>query len=115
MPVLARDAAAQKLAQTGTGAKGALLFHSSSSPRSSAADGRRRPAKLFLYPSPRHLFADTSLPDYDDTAAALLLERVFRFLDDVEELHSAPPVASSSLRSSFYRPDARLSGESQVH
>lgn len=41
-------------------------------------------AELFLYPGDRHLFADDSLPDYDEEAAALLNERVLRFLDDVE-------------------------------
>lgn len=37
-------------------------------------------AELFLYPGDRHLFADSSLPWYDDAAAALLAERVLRFL-----------------------------------
>ncbi len=37
-------------------------------------------AELFLYPGDRHLFADNSLPDYDEKAAALLTERVLRFL-----------------------------------
>jgi dienelactone hydrolase len=37
-------------------------------------------AELFLYPGDRHLFADESLPDYDEDAAALLMERVLRFL-----------------------------------
>jgi len=27
-------------------------------------------AELFLYPGNRHLFADNSLPDYDESAAA---------------------------------------------
>jgi dienelactone hydrolase len=40
-------------------------------------------AELFLYPGDEHLFADSSLPSYDRTAAALLLERVLGFLDDV--------------------------------
>ena len=31
----------------------------------------------------RHLFADSSLTDYDEGAATLLLERVRRFLDDI--------------------------------
>jgi dienelactone hydrolase len=39
-------------------------------------------AKLFLYPGDRHLFADNSLPDYDESAAALLTERVLSFLDN---------------------------------
>jgi dienelactone hydrolase len=37
-------------------------------------------AELFLYPGDRHLFADDSLPDYDESAAALLTERVLGFL-----------------------------------
>jgi dienelactone hydrolase len=37
-------------------------------------------AELFLYPGDRHLFADSSLPSYDDAAAALLTERVLEFL-----------------------------------
>ena len=41
-------------------------------------------AELFLYSGDRHLFADDSLPDYDEDAAALLQERVLRFLDTVE-------------------------------
>ena len=41
-------------------------------------------AELFLYPGDRHLFADNSLPDYDETAAALLKQRVLSFLDNIE-------------------------------
>lgn len=41
-------------------------------------------AELFVYPGDRHLFADSSLPDYDDNAATLLKQRVVRFLDEVE-------------------------------
>ncbi len=41
-------------------------------------------AELFLYPGDRHLFADSSLPDYDEGAAALLMERVLNFLESVE-------------------------------
>jgi dienelactone hydrolase len=37
-------------------------------------------AELFLYPGDRHLFADRSLPDYDEGAARLLLERALAFL-----------------------------------
>jgi dienelactone hydrolase len=40
-------------------------------------------AELFVYPGDRHLFADSSLPDYDESAARLLKERMLRFLDDV--------------------------------
>jgi len=37
-------------------------------------------AELFLYPGDRHLFADSSLSDYDERAAALLEQRVRSFL-----------------------------------
>src|SRR6266516_6946461 len=40
-------------------------------------------AELFLYPGDGHLFADNSLPDYDESAAALLTERVLAFLKTV--------------------------------
>src|SRR5690348_15755293 len=40
-------------------------------------------AELFLYPGDRHLFADRSLPDYDESAATLLQERVRAFLTNV--------------------------------
>ena len=40
-------------------------------------------AELFLYRGDRHLFADNTLPDYDETAAALLEERVLKFLDNI--------------------------------
>jgi dienelactone hydrolase len=40
-------------------------------------------AELFLYPGDRHLFADSSLPDFDERAAALLSERVLAFLSAV--------------------------------
>jgi len=42
-------------------------------------------AQLFLYPGNRHLFADNSLPDYDEKAAALLLDRVLSFLDRIAQ------------------------------
>ena len=104
---------AQELAQTRPGAKGALLF-SAAFPASEfgdswppgvplqihmmeedewavedlpaarelveATDG----AELFLYPGDRHLFADSSLPDYDEEAARLLKRRVLAFLKGVE-------------------------------
>jgi len=38
-------------------------------------------AELFIYPGDRHLFADRSLPSYDDGATALLLQRSREFLD----------------------------------
>ena len=37
-------------------------------------------AELFLYPGDQHYFADSSLPSYVPTAAALLTERVLDFL-----------------------------------
>ncbi len=40
-------------------------------------------AELFLYPGDRHLFADPSLPAYDEPAATLLTQRVLGFLDGV--------------------------------
>lgn len=102
---------AQMLAQTRPGAKGALLLHSCVP---TSQFGRPWPrgvplqihtmeadewgdldvarqlaetiegAELFLYPGDRHLFADSSLPDYDESAATLLKQRVLRFLDRIE-------------------------------
>jgi dienelactone hydrolase len=40
-------------------------------------------AELFLYPGDQHLFADSSLPAYDENAAALLKQRVLGFLGSV--------------------------------
>lgn len=40
-------------------------------------------ADLFLYPGDRHLFADSSLPSYDEDAAGLLKKRVLGFLGAV--------------------------------
>jgi len=37
-------------------------------------------AELFLYPGDGHLFADSSLPSYDASAASLLRQRVIEFL-----------------------------------
>ena len=101
---------AQMLAQTRPGTRGALLFHScipvtefgeawpSGVPvQIHAMDGdpefvggdldaarslvaTTSEAELFLYPGKDHLFADSSLPDYDEAAAALLTERVLGFL-----------------------------------
>jgi dienelactone hydrolase len=42
-------------------------------------------AELFLYPGDRHLFADSSLPDYDEEAATLLEQRVLAFLKRVDD------------------------------
>lgn len=41
-------------------------------------------AELFLYPGKQHLFADNSLPSYNEPAATLLMERVLRFLGDIK-------------------------------
>jgi dienelactone hydrolase len=103
---------AQQLAQTRPGARGALLLYSClpvsefgdawpegvpvqihgkeadpfflediEAAQALAASIDR--AELFLYPGEQHLFADSSLPDYDPAAAALLTERVLAFLDAV--------------------------------
>lgn len=40
-------------------------------------------AELFLYPGDRHLFVDNSLPDYAESAATLLKQRVLSFLDNL--------------------------------
>ena len=105
---------AQLLAQTRPGAKGALLFHGAIPPAEFGGpwpegvplqihlmdadewalegdldvarelDETVESAELFLYPGDRHLFTDSSLPDYDQGAATLLKQRVLRFLDGVE-------------------------------
>jgi dienelactone hydrolase len=48
-------------------------------------------AELFLYPGPEHLFADSSLSSYDSASAALLTKRVLAFLSRV-----APPSRAAS-------------------
>ena len=103
---------AQLLAQTRPGARGALFF-SAALPASEFGDSWPRGvplqihmmeedewvdedlpaarelvetvagAELFLYPGDRHLFADSSLPDYDESAAAMLRKRALAFLDNV--------------------------------
>jgi dienelactone hydrolase len=103
---------AQRLAQTRSGARGALLMYSclpvsefgEAWPEDVPAqvhgkagdeffledidaaralvDSTDR-AELFLYPGTEHLFADSSLAPYDPEAAALLTERVLAFLDNV--------------------------------
>jgi dienelactone hydrolase len=40
-------------------------------------------AELFIYPGSGHLFADSSLGDYDEQAAALLKVRTLEFLQRV--------------------------------
>ncbi len=42
--------------------------------------GEAKDAKLFLYHGDQHYFADSTLPSYDPSAAALLLDRVLGFL-----------------------------------
>jgi dienelactone hydrolase len=105
--------AAQQLAQTRPGARGALLmsaclpvsefgdawpanvpvqvhgkeadpFFSEDIDAARALVGSTDQAELFLYPGEEHLFADSSLASYDAAAAALLTERVLAFLDTVE-------------------------------
>ena len=103
---------AQKLAQTRSGARGALFFYScvptsefGSWPTGvpvqihgmdadpifvgeGDVDAARalveevKDAELFLYPGDQHYFADSSLPSYDRDAATLLTERVLSFLAD---------------------------------
>ena len=103
---------AQQLAQTRPGARGALFMYSClpvsefgdawpagvpvqihakeddpefAEDRAAAESlaGSSDDAELFLYPGSEHLFADSSLPEYDPGAAALLMERVKAFLDAV--------------------------------
>jgi dienelactone hydrolase len=104
---------AQELAQTRRGAKGALLFSAAfpdsefggswppgvplqihmmeadewameDLPAARELVETIEGAELFLYPGDRHLFADNSLPDYDEGAAKLLKQRVLIFLDNIE-------------------------------
>jgi dienelactone hydrolase len=99
---------ARRLVQRRSGARGALFFHSAPPAEDGDAwpngiplqihameddpwmqedfDEARRlaaqveGAELFVYPGRGHLFADDSLPDYDEAAAALLTERTLTFL-----------------------------------
>jgi dienelactone hydrolase len=41
-------------------------------------------AELFLYPGDRHLFADSSLPDYDESATTLVRQRMLDLLATIE-------------------------------
>jgi dienelactone hydrolase len=105
---------AQELAQTRPGTKGALLFHACFPPSEFGGpwpqgvslqihlmeadewalegdldaarelDETVESAELFLYPGDRHLFADNSLPDYDESAATLLKQRALSFLDNID-------------------------------
>jgi dienelactone hydrolase len=101
---------AQMLAQTRRGARGALLFHGCVPPSEFETpwpDGvpvqirmmeedewadedlvvarelveENDNAELFLYPGDGHLFADSSLADFDEGAAALLKKRTLAFLE----------------------------------
>jgi dienelactone hydrolase len=101
---------AQNLAQTRPGAKGALFFDSALPPSEfggdwpegvplqihmmeddewaeedlpAARDLADAGAELFLYPGDKHLFADSSLPQYDEEAATQLKQRVLGFLERV--------------------------------
>lgn len=47
-------------------------------------------AELFLYPGDQHLFADSSLPGYDESAATLLMQRVLSFLGTSGNCSSSP-------------------------
>jgi len=106
---------AQMLAQTRSGAKGALLFeaclplsefggtwpkgvpvqiHGMDADEFFALEGDLEAARalvqtapdaeLFLYSGNRHLFADKSLPSYDEHATKLLAERVLGFLGRIK-------------------------------
>lgn len=104
---------AQELAQTRSGAKGALLLeacvpaaewggwpagvpvqiHGMDGDEFFAGEGdvdaarelvaSDAEAELFLYPGERHLFSDETLTSYDAEATSLLLRRVIEFLDRV--------------------------------
>ena len=103
---------AQMLTQTRPGAKGALLLHACVPPSefeapwpegvplqihmmeedewvkedlvvAQALVDEIENAELFLYPGDGHLFADSSLSDFDEEAAALLEERTRAFLEAV--------------------------------
>jgi dienelactone hydrolase len=103
---------AQSLAQTRPGASGALFFHGCLPPSEfggpwpdgvplqihamdddpwmeedrGAAEALVQEvddAELFIYPGSGHLFADSSLGDYDEQAAALLKVRALAFLQGI--------------------------------
>jgi dienelactone hydrolase len=103
--------AAQRLAQTRPGSRGALLISSAVAPEEFGGPwpagvplqmhmmendewakdydipaareivAKVKGAELFLYPGDGHLIADSSAPDYDEKAALLLQKRVLEFLD----------------------------------
>jgi dienelactone hydrolase len=103
---------AQSLAQTRPGARGAIFYHAAlptsefggswpegvplqihmmdrdpwaeeDRPAAEALVEQIEDAQLFLYPGSGHLFADSSLDDYDEQAAGLLMERTLAFLNRV--------------------------------
>jgi dienelactone hydrolase len=105
---------AQMLAQTRPGARGALLFHSAVPPAEFGGDWPRNVplqihimdrdpfalkgdleaarelaatqprAELFEYPGEKHLFLDRGLPDYDEAAASLAIQRATSWLDSLD-------------------------------
>jgi dienelactone hydrolase len=103
---------AQSLAQTRPGARGAILYSAAMPasefggswpagvplqihmmdkdpwaeedlPAAEALVAEAGDAELFLYPGSGHLFADSSLGDYDEQAAGMLKERTLTFLERV--------------------------------
>jgi dienelactone hydrolase len=103
---------AQSLAQTRSGARGAILYSAAlptsefggswpegvpvqihmmdadpwaeeDLPAAEALVAEVEDAELFIYPGSGHLFADSSLGDYDEQAAGLLKERTLAFLQRV--------------------------------
>jgi dienelactone hydrolase len=103
---------AQSLAQTRAGSRGAIFYHGclppsefggswpvtvplqihmmdadpwaeEDRPAAEALVEEIDDAELFLYPGSGHLFADSSLDDYDEQAAGLLKERTLAFLKRV--------------------------------
>jgi len=104
---------AQMLAQTRPGAKGAMLFSAAfpasefgapwppgvplqihmmekdewaveDLPAARELVETTEGAELFVYPGDRHLFADSSSPDYDESASTLLKQRVLAFLAGID-------------------------------
>jgi dienelactone hydrolase len=103
---------AQSLAQTSPGARGAILYHGAvpasefggswpegvplqvhmmdddpwageDRPAAEALVKEVEDAELFIYPGSGHLFADSSVEDYDEQAAGLLMDRTLSFLNRV--------------------------------
>lgn len=100
---------AQRLAQQRPGARGALFFHGAvplgffgdtwpagvplqvhlmkgdqwEDPQAVEEMARAAGGQLFLYDGDAHLFTDSSVPDYDPAAAALVMERTLAFLGEL--------------------------------